>query len=100
MALAVGAPTDELEPPELSASLLLIYQAFWELSTDRQIGMAPGPIPAASIERHTAGWPDDDAESFRFIIREMDRAYLSKPETTETETSDNPARDAFRGAFR
>ena len=42
MALAVGAPTDELEPPELSASLLLIYQAFWE--PDRPaVGMAPAP---------------------------------------------------------
>lgn len=50
--------------------------AFWELGTDRQLGMATGPIPAASIDRHTAGWPRDDAELFRRVIRALDGAYL------------------------
>lgn len=51
--------------------------AFWELSTDRQIGMAPGPVPRSSIE----DWCDraelepDERELARFLFRAMDKAY-------------------------
>ncbi len=45
--------------------------------------MAAGPIPHASIERHVEGWQPDDAEMFRYCIREMDAVYLShKPSKT------------------
>ena len=50
--------------------------AFFELGTDRSMGMGAGPIPAASISRHTAGWPRDEAEVFRYIIRSLDDVYL------------------------
>lgn len=50
--------------------------AFFDLSTDRQItGYGSGPIPAASIARHVAGWPEDEAEAFRRCIRAMDEAF-------------------------
>lgn len=98
---------DELEPPELLPGARWLYDAFWELSTDRQIGMAAGPIPASSIARETVGWPDDDAEAFRIAMREMDGVWLEHtrrgrdgaPDRDMT-GSDNPARDAFRAAFR
>ena len=71
------------------------YRDFFELSTDRQIGMAVGPIPAASIERQGR------CELFRRVIRAMDRVYLAhvRGEGDEPE-SDNPARDAFRAAMK
>lgn len=98
-AIEAGVSTDSLEPPAMMPELLGIYDDFWELSTDRQIGMAAGPIPAASIARHTAGWPYDVAWMFRICIRKMDDAYRAKPDDKPADAtgSDNPARDAFRG---
>lgn len=59
--------------------------------------MNVGPIPAASIDRQEQG------ALFRRVIRAMDGVYLAhvrrngEPELPE---SDNPARDAFRGAMK
>ena len=105
-----GGMPDHLSPPDLLPGADVWLSAFWELSTDRQIGMAAGPIPAASIARHTAGWADVEAEGFRRCIRAMDRAYLEaiapgpdgKPKQRPDPAiaaSDNPARDVFRAVF-
>lgn len=91
-----------LFPPEVLPGTEQWLADFFELGTDRRMGMnGPGPIPAASLDRHTAGWPEDDAEVFRFVVREMDRAYLNslRPDGDVPE-SDNPARDAFRAVMR
>lgn len=88
------------EPPELLDGFGGWYEDFWELSTDRQLGNCLGPIPAASIDRHVAGWNYVDADMFRSIIRAMDGAYLEwsgKPSAEPAEPTS--ARDAFRGAF-
>lgn len=83
MATKAGDKWAGPERPEILAGLAGWYDDFWELSTDRQIGMTIGPIPAASIERHTADWPDDDAEMFRVCMRRMDSVYLNyKPGKT------------------
>jgi hypothetical protein len=76
--------------------------AFWELSTDRQLtGYGSGPIPAASIDRHTAGWDADEAEMFRACIRAMDAVFLqSQSKEPDVPPSDNAARDAFRAKMR
>lgn len=105
-----GPIPDHLTPPEILPGADAWLADFWELSTDRQIGMGVGPIPAGSIARHTAGWPCDEAEMFRRCVRAMDRAYLEavnpgpdgkvrKPADPRLAASDNPARDAFRAAF-
>lgn len=52
--------------------------AFWRLSTERQIGMAVGPIPDSAITR----WIADnnlksEAKTFRRCIRAMDNVYLN-----------------------
>lgn len=54
-------------------------QAFWELSTERQIGMGLGPIPASRIKAYAAdyGLEPDVAEVFKVVVREMDSVYLS-----------------------
>lgn len=92
---------DHLYPPELPPGTDQWFSDFMELSTDRQMGMAAGPIPAGSIDRHVAGWPDDDAALFRKVIRAMDAVYLQsqKPDGAVPE-SDNPTRDAFRAVMR
>jgi hypothetical protein len=81
------------------------YQAFWELSTDRRFGDgAVGPIPASSIARHTAGWPPEEIDIFRAVIRAMDRIFISgdltEPRETDAETLRREARDSFRASFR
>jgi hypothetical protein len=92
---------DHLYPPEIYPGTEDWISAFWELGADRQIGFGIGPIPSASIDRHTSGWPVDEAAMFRRAIRAMDVVYLksqsNEPDIPET---DNAARDAFRAAMR
>lgn len=88
-------------PPEILPGLEPWFEAFWELGTDRQIGQVVGPIPAASIDRHTAGWPDAEAQAFRRCIRAMDQVFLkSQRGSVSVPESEDPARDAFRSGMR
>lgn len=76
--IAKGKPIPKhYNPPDLMAGASEWLSDFYELSTDRQItGYGAGPIPAASIARHTSGWPDGEAEAFTTCIRAMDSAFL------------------------
>lgn len=106
-AIKANAEVPALEPPEFLPGLYGWYEDFFELSTERQIGMVVGPIPKSSIDRHVEGWVYHDADMFRECIRAMDSVYLSKQngDKTKQETnlsilaSDNPARDQFMAAF-
>lgn len=55
--------------------------AFFELSNDRQIGMAAGPIPSSSILNWCEGWDYDEMAAFRTCIRAMDAVYLDQSRT-------------------
>lgn len=74
----MGRPIpDHYTPPEIQPGGDEWIEAFYELSTDRQLTQyGSGPIPAASIERHCAGWDEWDTVVFRKCIRAMDVAYL------------------------
>lgn len=92
---------DDLDPPELLDGLEGWYEDFWRLHTERQIGFGVGPIPVSAIERHTQGWILEDAQMFEHCIREMDRAYLMKANSSEQPSANLPTespRDAFRAA--
>jgi hypothetical protein len=75
-------------PPDLLPGLDDILDAFWELSTDRQIGMAVGPLPSESIDRwlEKQGYGPDEQDELRFYFREMDDAFRGqgKPPTQVT----------------
>lgn len=88
-------------PPEILPGAEQWLEAFWELSTDRQFtGYGSGPIPAASIDRHTAGWDEAEAKAFRTCVRAMDAVFLkSQRDEPDAPESDNPARDRFRAAM-
>lgn len=93
---------ERLWPPDVWPGAELWLEAFWELGTERQIGMAVGPIPASAIRAYTAGWPEDEAERFRLVIRRLDAAYLGRSDPDvdpAAKGSDNPARDKFRAAM-
>lgn len=56
------------------------YNAFWGLSTERQVGMDLGPIPASAIERYGVKariTHEDEFKSFEWLIREADDEFLS-----------------------
>ena len=67
---------DGPEMPELEPGLMIWWDDFSELSTDRQLGVSAGPIPHSTIAAHTMDWDDDEAEMFRVCMRRMDAAYL------------------------
>lgn len=62
------------------------YEAFWEVSSDRQVGMGLGGIPFTAIDRYAAryGITDQDRfDAFRRTMRAMDAEYrkLTQPPT-------------------
>lgn len=75
------------ERPEIPASLTFVWQAFQDLTTDRQIGMGIGPIPFSSTLRYARlyGIESIDAfERFRALICAMDDEYLRLNAPKET----------------
>lgn len=64
--------------PQPSHDLLFFWDAFWDLSTERQLGMSMGPIPRISIKRYAdeAGFDDEQYDMFRRLMRTMDAIYM------------------------
>lgn len=89
---------EALEPPDIIEGYGDWYSGFWRLSTERQIGMGMGPIPASQIDRHVAGWDAEDAEAFEYCMRRMDEVYLMNQNKTEEPDPAESLRDAFRSA--
>lgn len=85
-----GEVPEALEPPDILDGYGGWYEDFWRLSTERQIGMGIGPIPASFIDRHVQGWLLEDAEMFEYCIRQMDEAYLMTSNKTESEPAIAP----------
>ena len=72
-------PKALLERPELPDHLQFVWSAWWELHTDRPMGMAVGPIPFTAIDRYASRFGVDDAdhfEAFREAVRGIDGTYL------------------------
>lgn len=76
-------------------ALRFVWDAFWNLSTDRPVGFATGPIPWSAVDRYAGRHRLEGADSFqRFLdlIRSMDGAYLEHLERErEKARKDNPA---------
>lgn len=55
-------------------------KAFFDLSTERQLGMNVGPIPWSNILAYASysGLEADMIDVFIYTIREMDAAYLNR----------------------
>ena len=65
--------------PKVPESLAFTWRAFWELSTDRTIGMVEGPLPWSSIDRYAKryGITDlDDFDYFSILLKQMDATYM------------------------
>lgn len=80
-----------LEDPHLQT----IYRAFNELSSERPIGMGPGPIPRSAIKRFVAEEMDylygESAERMEDILRAVDDGWLGlRSEKQEQQNADTP----------
>jgi hypothetical protein len=74
------APTEFYERPEIEPHLTWLWNAFWELTTERQIGMAIGPIPGSKIReyvREEMGLDGVEYDHGRAVIRRMDDDYVA-----------------------
>jgi len=67
------------ERPQLPDHLQFVWSAWWELHTDRPVGMAVGAIPFSAIDRYAARYGIDGMDhfdAFREAVRALDGAYL------------------------
>lgn len=67
-----------LHPPPVWSGFEQWFNDFWELGTERQVGMGVGPIPKGAIDRHVAGWPKAEAALFWRLIRMLDNMFLER----------------------
>jgi hypothetical protein len=73
------APDAFYDRPEIASHLTLIWNAFWELGTERQLGMSVGPIPGSKIREYLRDEMDlygAEYDRARAIIRKADEAWL------------------------
>jgi hypothetical protein len=73
-------PTAYLRRPRLADRLVFAFDAFWELNTDRPMGMGIGPIPSRAIREYAkdhalSGEPLDD---FLGWVRVLDGEYIKR----------------------
>lgn len=77
---ARGAPIPEWakDRPRLTEGDEWYIHAFWELSSTRQVGFSPGPIPWHHIVDYgsRAGLDEDMIDVAVRVIRALDHAYL------------------------
>lgn len=65
---------DDLEP--CVDGFEFYFDAFYELCTTRQMGMALGPIPFTAIIDYFKLYDLSDFDEFSYVMRRMDRVYL------------------------
>jgi hypothetical protein len=72
-------PAQFYERPEIFPYNQFYWEAFWDLSTERQIGMAAGPIPRSAIIAYAQEYDivGDDFDLFYRMLRTMDGHYLT-----------------------
>ena len=75
MAARLGRTVALKEPPSLTIHQQLLYTAFSELGTERQLGMSEGPIPWSSMIRY-AEYYGYEPTGFCEVLRRVDYAYL------------------------
>jgi len=73
------APPEFYDRPEIEPHLNWLWNAFWELGTERQLGMTIGPIPGSKIREYLRDDLDLHGAEYdraRAIIRKADDAYV------------------------
>jgi len=73
----VELPDNIANQPVLQGNLIGYLDAFYELDTERDHGMVPGPIPWSSIVAYGDRY-GFDVEELVYFIRQLDEAQLAK----------------------
>jgi len=100
------APDGYLDRPEIEPHLTWLWNAFWELGTERQLGMAVGPIPVLKIREYLREECELDRIEYdraKAIIRKMDDAYsgmLNRRRDDGPVLSDSAKATDFEGVNR
>lgn len=78
-----------LIPPPLEPEYESWLRAFWELSSERQIGFGLGSIPHSAIRNWAdrAGYDEDESESFLGAMRVLDRVWLEQASSKSDSTT-------------
>ena len=74
-----NAPDAFYDRPEVEPHLTWLWNAFWELGTERQLGMSIGPIPVSKIREYLRDEMELTGAEYdrtKAIIRKVDDAYL------------------------
>ena len=73
-------PDTVANKPRLRVGLDIYWRAFWECSTNRDIGMAEGPIPWSVVDRWASrhGIEGEDFDRLVLIIKAMDSVYIEE----------------------
>lgn len=88
---------DDLWPPDFMDGAQSLYNAFWDLSSDRPMGMQPGRIPWASAKAYCDTIPGEDFDLFWRVIRAMDTVYMEHQ--AEGGKPKAYTKEMFRGTF-
>jgi len=100
------APAEFYDQPQIEPHLTWLWNVFWELGTERQLGMVIGPIPISKIReylRDELELHDADYDRARAIIRKADNAYvamLSRRKGDEPKLSDQAKATDSEGVKR
>jgi hypothetical protein len=73
------APAEYYDRPEIEPHLTWLWNAFWELSTERQLGNAVGQIPGSKIREYLRDELELEGPQYdhaRAVIRRVDDAWL------------------------
>jgi hypothetical protein len=66
-------------------------KAFWDLSTERQLGMTAGPIPWTRIQAYACACELSSSmmKVFEAVIRAMDSTYMEEAEKARKKSAKN-----------
>lgn len=73
-------PAEFFERPDIELHLGLLWEAFSELSTERQFGMGVGPIPRSKIKDYLTQELDLSGDAYEHayaVMRRVDGEYVS-----------------------
>lgn len=89
-------PEAFFEQPEAEPHLKLHWDAFQELSTERQIGMGVGPIPMSVVKRYFVdewGFQGRALDHACAMIRVLDNEFVTRANASKSDKDDLPFRE-------
>ena len=92
-------PDSIANKPGITAGLDIYWQAFTDLNTSRELGMAEGPIPWTAVDQwatrhHIVG---EEFDRLVLVLRGIDAAYLKHRSKSSNKTIGKRSKKPFTG---